>query len=289
MGNWKGKYGVDGRWENCLLVLDAEGNVVEAWTQWDKLFKRPHAIYINPYDPEKSVWVVDDARSAIFKFSNDGKNLLQTIGTPNEPGDDETHYGRPTFLAWLPDGTMFVADGYTNTRVVKLDKDGKYLMEWGKKGTPPNDKRPGYFNTVHGIAVDPITRYVYVTDRQNGRAQVFDENGHFLDQWSYGLPPGHGRTQGVYYLYMSGDRYLWAADATTSKILKYDRDGHFLYSWGSFGSWPGAFWGVHQFSVDQDGNLYVAEVENGRVQKFRPRKGANPELLVGQPVRAAWK
>jgi sugar lactone lactonase YvrE len=88
---------------------------------------------------------------------------------------------------------------------------------------------------------------------------------------------------------MSADRHLWAADATTSKILEYDLEGHFLYSWGTNGDWPGALWGVHAMSVDQDGNLYVAEVENGRVQKFRPRKGANPDLLVGQPVRSAWR
>jgi peptidylamidoglycolate lyase len=263
--------------------VDATGNIVEAWTQWDKLFKHPHAVFISPYDPEKNVWVVDDYRQAIFKFSNDGKKLLQTIGTPNEQGDDESHLGGPTFLAWLPDGTMFLADGYKNTRVVKFDKNGKYLTAWGQRGNPPNETRPGYFNTVHGIAVDPMTRRVFVTDRENRRTQVFDENGKFLAQWSY------GSMSSVYFLYMSADRHLWAADATTSKILEYDLEGHFLYSWGTNGDWPGALWGVHGMSVDQEGNLYVAEVENGRVQKFRPRKGANPELLVGQPVRAAWK
>ena len=59
-------------------------------------------------------------------------------------------------------------------------------MAWGEKGTAPNEKRPGYFNTVHGIAVDPQTRRVYVSDRSNHRIQVFDENGKFLDQWDVG-------------------------------------------------------------------------------------------------------
>lgn len=288
--DWKGKYGVDGRWEHCLVVLDADGNIVEAWTQWDKLFKHPHAVFINPYDPDKNVWLVDDGRSAIYKFSNDGKKLLQTLGIPNERGDDDKHFARPTFLAWLPDGTMFVSDGYVNTRVVKFDKNGKYLTAWGQKGTPPNEMRPGYFNTVHGVAVDPITRHVYVTDRENDRTQVFDENGKFLDQWSYGtVPSGDGHDRGVYFLYMSADRHLWAADASTSKILEYDLQGHFLYSWGTHGDWPGSMWGVHEMSVDQDGNLYVAEVEAGRVQKFRPRKGVNPKLLIGPPFRTGTK
>jgi hypothetical protein len=281
--DWKGKFGVDGRWEHCLLVVNAEGDIVEEWTQWDKLFKDPHAIYISPYDPEKNVWVVDANRHAVFKFTSDGKKLLQTIGTPNEPGNDETHFNRPTFLAWLPDGIMFMGDGYNNTRVVKFDKNGKYLMSWGQKGNPPHDTRPGYFNTVHGLAVDPVTRRVYVTDRSNSRTEVFDENGKFLDQWSY------GDQSSVYFLYMGVDRHLWAADATTSRMIEYDLDGHYLYSWGVNGDWPGALWGVHSFSVDQEGNLYVSEVEAGRIQKFRARPGANPDLLVGKPVRVAWK
>ena len=80
--NWHGKKGVDARWEHNLVVVNAEGKITEDWTKWDNFFERPHAVYINPYDPEKSVWVVDDFKEAIFKFSHDGKKLLQTLGTP---------------------------------------------------------------------------------------------------------------------------------------------------------------------------------------------------------------
>src|SRR5690606_28516159 len=138
-----GELGVDARWEHCILVINAAGDIVEAWTQWDDMLSRPHAVYISPYDPEKHVWIVDDYRHAIFKFTNDGQRLLQTIGTFGEPGDDETHFFRPTFMAWLPDGSFFVADGYENTRVVKFDRDGNYVTAWGERGQPPNDTRPG--------------------------------------------------------------------------------------------------------------------------------------------------
>jgi len=281
---WKGTVGVDAKWEHCLTIVDGQGNIVETWTQWDKIFKRPHFVTINPYDPEKHIWVVDDHMHAIYKFSHDGKELVQTIGTPTVKGADGTHFNRPTYLAWLPDSTMFVADGYNGTRVAKFDKDGKFILDWGQKGTPPNDKRPGYFNNVHGIALDPVTKHVFVNDRGNHRVQVFDDNGKFLYEWSLGQEPSD-----VHLIYIGADRTLWAFDRGTSKMLKYDLQGHLLYTWGTWGDFPGGFWGVHGFSVDQAGNFYVAEVDNGRVQKFTPRAGANPEFLVSKPIYSAWK
>jgi peptidylamidoglycolate lyase len=280
---WQGTLGVDARWEHCLFVVDREGNITEAWTQWDHLFRRPHSVAINPYDPEKHVWVVDDRQHAVYKFTNDGSELVQTLGIMGEPGTDERHFNRPTFLAWLPDSTLYVTDGYANTRVVKFDSEGNYLLAWGEEGTPPNDTRPGYFNAVHGIVIDPDTRRLYVTDRSNRRIQVFDENGEFLDQFSTGDPST------PQYLYRGADGYLWVADNSTSKILKYDSAGHFLYAWGSGGDFPGAMWNVHGMSIDQEGNLYIAEVNNGRAQKFTPRPGANPDYLIGTPLYAAWR
>ena len=279
---WQGRPGIDARWEHTIVVVDRDGNITEEWTQWDELMRRPHAIYINPYDSDKHVWIVDDHNHALFKFSNDGTELVQTIGTPGESGADATHFNRPTFLAWLPDSTLFVADGYNGTRVAKFDANGNFLMDWGDRGTPP-ETRPGYFNTVHGIAVDPESRRVFVSDRSNDRIQVFDENGNYLDEWPMGP---QANTQ---FLYIGEDRNLWAADDRTWKILKYDLEGHLLYAWGSQGAWAGGLWNVHGLSVDQEGNLYIAEVANGRAQKFVPREGANPDFLMAKPIYSAWQ
>ena len=93
----------------------------------------------------------------------------------------------------------------------------------------------------------------------------------------------------IHLLYIGADRTLWAADRGTSKMLKYDLDGRLLYAWGTVGDFPGTLWGVHGMSTDQEGNLYVAEVDAGRFQKFRPRAGANPAYLIGKPIYSAWQ
>ena len=209
------KLGVDAQWENCLVVYDGSGNILETWKQWDKLFRRPHSVYISPYDMQKRVWVVDDNMQAIYIFSHDGKQLLQTIGTPEHEGADATHFNRPTYLDWLPDGTFFVSDGYTGTRVAKFDKNGKFVSQWGIKGMPPNEKRPGYMNNVHGVAVDPVNRHVFVNDRNNHRIQVFDENGKYLSEWHINADPSS-----LHLLYIGQDRNVWTFDRSTNKMVQ---------------------------------------------------------------------
>ncbi len=261
------------KWSHVLYVLDSKGALVENWDQHNKMFVRPHRVKINPYDPERHVWVVDDSAHQVTKFTHDGSKVAMQLGVFREPGNDETHFGRPTDVAWLPDGTFFVSDGYTNTRVVKFDKDGNFLMAWGEKGENGGDTRPNYFRTVHGIAIDD-NRKLYVIDRSNNRIQIFDENGVFQEHWTGIMRP--------YYIYMSKDQHLWISDAVTQKFLKFDLNGNLLTQWGSFGAFPGGNWGVHQFAVDSENNLYTADVHVGRIQKYVPRPGADPSDLVGQ-------
>ena len=290
---WRGaaapyrQVGVDARWEHCLIVVDADGRIIEQWTQWDSMFTRPHAVYVSPYDAEKHVWVVDDHRHAIYKFTNDGAQLVQTIGTRIVSGADAAHFNRPTFIAWAPGGSFYVADGYNGTRVAKFDAAGTFLLDFGTAGNPGRDgeeTRPGHMNNVHGVAVDPETRRVFVNDRANHRVQIFDENGKYVSEWRISVRPSN-----FHLIQIGQDRTMVAFDRNTNKMLKYDLDGRLLYAWGTVGDFPGTLWGVHGISTDQEGNLYVAEVDAGRFQKFRPRPGANPAYLIGKPVDAAWR
>jgi sugar lactone lactonase YvrE len=261
------------RWQNCLMVFDRNGKLVESWRQHDDKFIRPHRVTINPYDPERHIWLVDDGAHQIFKFTNDGSKLAMVLGEKGKPGNDAYHFNRPTDVAFLPNGDFYVSDGYVNTRVAKYNKDGKFLFEWGKPG-----KGPSEFNLVHSIAIDVDQRRVYVSDRTNSRIQIFDLTGRYLDEWNDIRSP--------FYVAMTKDGHVAVSDGMTQKILKYDSGGRLLHGWGTFGAYPGQLWGVHQMSVDSEGNLYVAEVFNGRPQKFRPKPGADRRLLIGQIVHS---
>jgi DNA-binding beta-propeller fold protein YncE len=263
---------------NTIVVVDGQGQMIESWTQWDQLFEPPngaggggpHKLKISPYDPQRHVWVVNDARHVIYEFSNDGKQLLRTLGETDVPGDDPKHLGSPQDLAFLPDGSILIADGLRNTRVLKLDKNGAFVKQWGTRGNGP-----GQFSGLHGIDADRSGR-VYVADRGNSRIQVFDANGTHLDTWPNLRFPNH--------VVAAPDGTVWVSDGTNARLLHYDANGKLLDFWGTYGTYPGAFWELHQFSVDSEGNLYTADSFGGRTQKFRPRPGADPRRLVPATV-----
>jgi sugar lactone lactonase YvrE len=257
---------------NVIFIVNESGRMIEAWTQWDYLFADtpgPHKIEINPRDPEHRVWVVNDTRQQIHVFSNDGKKLLLSLGTWNEAGSDQTHFGKPQDVAWLSDGSILVADGLDNSRVVKFDKNGHYLMEWGTKG-----KADGQFDVVHAVATDKRDR-VYVADRANERIQVFDAKGKHLSTWPNLNFPNH--------ILITENQDVWVADNQPVRMIKFDTKGNRLYSWDLDGRGPGQFAELHEFGIDLEGNWYGADNILGRSQKFAPKSGAEKKNLMGKP------
>jgi len=251
------------------MILDANGNVIEEWKQWEHLFKMPHEVQISPYDPDRSVWVVDRDNSQIFKFSNDGKKLLLTLGEKGVMQEDDTHFGRPANISFAPDGSFYVADGYANTRIIKFDKNGKRLLTWGTKG-------PGHGQfqvQVHDVAVDREGR-VYVADRGNKRIQIFDPNGKYLDEWDDIYYPS--------YIYITKDDYVWVLSGQADRLLKYDMKGQLVTYWGTHGTTGNYFDDPHALSLDADGNLYVANyttLDLGLL-KLVPKANADRSRLV---------
>ena len=270
-------------WQNCLMVVDGDGNVLEVWDQWDHLCADsdgpgPHRIRISPYDPQRRVWVINETRHQIFVLSNDGSELLMTLGEKNVGGSDQTHFGRPQDVAFLPDGRVLVADGLDNHRIIILDAEGRYQSEFGGFGT-----EPGRFNGIHALGVGP-DGLIFALDRANGRVQKFrissEASGEYhpevdhLATWSgFGLPLD---------LIVNED-HLWVSDLRPLKMVKLDFDGNRLYTWNVSNDGPTGFLEVHALSVDSEGNLYGGDNQHGRTQKLVPKTDADPALLIGRP------
>ena len=158
---------------NPIVVLDSKGNLLRSWGKG--MFKIPHGIRI---DPGGNVWTVDANTSMVYKFTPEGKKVLEiSVGDVPDPSRD---FCGATDVAFAQNGHVFVSDGYCNARVIEYDVGGRKVREWGKRGSGP-----GEFNVVHAIAVSPQGN-VYVADRENGRIQWFDPHGKFLGQWTYG-------------------------------------------------------------------------------------------------------
>jgi NHL repeat len=268
-------------WRNCIYTLDGEGNVTAQWNQWDHLCEGadgpgPHRLRISPYDPERRVWVINETFHQIYVFSNDGSRLLKTLGEKGVPGNDQTHFAKPQDVAFLPDGRVLVADGLDNHRVVLLDADANYLSEVGGFG-----EAPGQFNGVHAVAVGPGER-IYALDRSGGRINVFRTTDdparlEFVETWDgFNLPLD----------IIVNDDSLWITDLRPLRFIKLDFEGNQLYTWLVPSDLPNGFLEVHTFTVDSEGNLYGGDNQYGRTQKFVPRPGVDPELLIDAPWHA---
>jgi hypothetical protein len=286
------KRGWERRFEHSIIIVDGEGNLIDEWPHLDELFSKlpcgrgPHQVKISPYDPEKHVWIIDDQLHVIYKFTYDGK-LVKTLGELGVRGRGPNTFDRPTDIAWLPDGTYFISDGYGGTRVAKFDANDNFLMDWGQAPKDPQNPGPNEWNTVHSIAIS-ADRRLFVVDRGHQRMQVFDENGNFLDMWPLRSPhwPAEQTTLMVNHL-IDDKGFIWVGDAPTSRLIKFDQNGNYLYSWGAPGGPAGRLGCSHGITTDQAGNLYLADCFMGRVQKFEPIPGADPDKLVGQ-IQRTW-
>jgi hypothetical protein len=233
-----------------LTEYDAAGNFVRSLGEG--LFTHPHGLRIDPND---NIWTTDDGSHLVLKLSPAGQ-LLMVLGRKDVAAEADWLFNQPTDVAFGKNGEIYVSDGYGNSRVVKFDRDGKFLKSWGRYGTGP-----GEFNLPHSVVVDK-SGHVYVGDRENRRIQIFDADGTYLKQWTnIGYPYG---------LFITPEQHIWMIDGGYDRIVELDQDGKILGAIGEPGHAPGQLaWG-HFLAVGPDRTLYVADVLNWRFQVFTP-------------------
>jgi DNA-binding beta-propeller fold protein YncE len=233
------------RGEPPILKFDNQGKFLQGFGEG--LFKVAHGLRV---DSTGAIWTTDNGNHVIRKFSPEGK-LLLTLGEENVGGAGPAHFRSPDDIVISSKGDLYIADS-GNGRIVRLTSAGRYVSEWGSKGTAA-----GEFKLCHGLAIDSRD-HIYVADRGNNRVQVFDPKGKQLHIWQ-----GFGNPYG---LLISGKELL-VSEGEVHKIFHVDPNGKVISSWGG----PGILQLPHFMAIDSQGVLYVAEVDGKRVQKFTPQ------------------
>lgn len=240
------------------------------------LFVQPHGLTV---DKQGNVWVTDaQAKNGkglqVFKFDPNGKVLL-TLGKKGVQGEGAEGFGAPTSAIVAPNGDIFVADGHSNcnckaSRIVKFDKNGKYLMEFGKPGTGP-----GELNFPHALAFDSQGR-LFVADRSNNRVDIFDQNGNFLDAWTqFGRPSGIFIAKDVLYVSDSESREEegYGHDPGVHRGIRIGsvKDGR-VTAYIPDPAPSGGSSTAEGVAADKDGNVYGAEVGPKDLKKYALNK-----------------
>lgn len=238
---------------HSLLEFNADGTFVREIGAG--LFSKAHGLQVDQYD---NIWTTDIGSHLVLKFNPAG-HILMVLGRRDMPGewDDAKElilFDKPADVAFDADDNIYIADGYGNSRVVKLDSYGNLIKTWGKKGTAE-----GEFDNPHNVLIDPQGR-VLVADRYNKRIQLFDQDGQFLEAWTHlGTPSG---------LSLYHDEVLYITDGTAEQVIKTDLTGKELGRYGAPGRAPGQFRIAHGLCVADDESVFVTEVLNWRVQRL---------------------
>lgn len=244
-----------------MMIVDKNsGAVIQNWGK--NLFIMPHGLSV---DSKNNIWVTDAGRHQVFKFDHSGR-LLMVVGVSRTPGNDSIHFNRPTDVAVAADGSFYVTDGYGNSRVVKFDSAGTFILQWGRPGDGP-----GQFNIPHSISLDR-NGHVYVADRQNNRICIFSPDGKWLKTWT---AENFGNMYSIEYNPANGsfvavdDNNFLQLRHRGSDIYVFDSTGRVRSRWGRSGHFDGPVGWYHDAAVDKEGNIYVGDILNNTILKFR--------------------
>ena len=254
----KGHLYVLSRGAQPITEFDENGKFIRSFG--DGLFTRSHGVRI---DKDGNIWATDVGAHTVMKLSPKGEVLL-TLGTKGKAGDwneaaQSRLFNEPNDIAIAPNGDLFITQGHSpgpgkgDPRVLKFDKNGNFIKTWGGKGT-----EPGKFDVAHGIAID-AKGLLWVTDRENQRIQIFDQDGKYMRELKYaGLPCSLD----------IGRQNIYMVNGFAGQVLKLDLDGKVLAATGKAGNGVGEFGEAHFVAVSPKGEIYVADSVNRAVQKF---------------------
>ncbi|MBL7144341.1 MAG: 6-bladed beta-propeller [Phycisphaerae bacterium] len=228
----------------CVQKFDRSGKFLMKWGahgQGEGALSGPHSIVV---DKSGEVYVRD--RDGVQKFTPTGEFLARW-----KMKIEVVSRG----MALDSDSNIYVTNRGSHA-VLKLDKTGKVISQWGCAGAGD-----GSFSWPGSIAVDSSGNAV-VADFDNNRIQRFDSNGNFLSQC------GSEAWLSLSDLATDASGNLYVACGGSDEVQKYDPHGKLIDRWGSTGSGDGQFSYPSAIAVGPSDNVYVVDMTNNRVQKF---------------------
>src|ERR1043166_3990056 len=261
-----------------LFEFDQAGNFLKEIGSGYYGFEFAHSVRV---DKDDNIWAVDEGTNMVTKFSPDGK-VLMVIGTrppavlgvqpfPAGPNPPSQRYilCRPTDVGFDPQGNIFISDGYCNNRVVKYDKNGRFLAQ---SGSEKAGKGLGEFDLPHGLQVDGKGN-VWVADRSNFRYQVLDNNLKPVREiTNLGVGWTACASGGAHqYMFLSNSNPNGNGPGTwetTGEIYKVELDGTVVGRFGKPGKVAPGFQVVHMIDCRNPDRPVLGEIESWRVQRF---------------------
>jgi len=284
-----------------VIHFSADGKIL---TMFGKdMINYPHGLWV---DRDNNIWVTDTESNLtagrggeilefskthpggaqVLKFSPTGKLLLR-LGTPGVYGNDQTHFSQPSDVVTDPQGNIYVADGHDtlpgNQRIVKFDKTGKYLKEWGICA-PWHERQ---IDCGHAIDIDSQGR-IFTGNRANDLIDIWDQDGKLLAEWgNWGKPSG-------IYIDKNDNMYVSDSQSGTGNQNAFEKGVHIGSAktgevtafipdpLGNSTAWqPGGTLSPEGVTVDKNGRLYTSSVRPPGLMRWTITTNTPPVRLGG--------
>lgn len=273
----KGFLYVNDRELNSFQKFSSDGKFISTFGEEGEDLGKYKSPYSMVMDSNDIIYVLDRGNDRIVKVDTEG-NVLGALYSfngqwiTNNDDDipenaDDNYFASPEAMAIDKNGNFYLTDT-GNNRIIKFDKNFKFLSKFGIEGSAP-----GQFDHPHGIGIDSYGN-IFINELNNTRIQKFTNDGKFIKQWgSAGKGSGQFTLELEHLKVDKNDRVFITDGADNPRVQVFDNEGNYVTEFGKFGIGDGEFQKPEHVAFnekDNEGTVYVVDRGNHRIQAFLP-------------------